>query len=209
MKKQVIVKLMTLLFLVSVVSIGFADESAVQDGKNEFKPIDTMGAPERPKKKEKKVTKTEAHQFFAISLNNRTWELLGKKKRTSEENREMIQCAQTSCYHWRFVGKPVNQQRGEWLITRVYCELGMGEAALYHAQLCKQFTDKYMDEMKDFDQAYSWEAMARAYAVSGDLTNASECLEKARKAGDLIKDAEDKKLFLGDLKSGKWYGVKP
>ncbi|HPQ42102.1 MAG TPA: hypothetical protein PLV45_17160 [bacterium] len=160
------------------------------------------------KSEEKKVTKDQAHQYFAVALNNRTWELLGRKDRTPAENEEMIHAAHGSCWHWMQIGTPVNHQRGEWLISRVYAVLGMAEPAVYHAQLCRELTEKYAGEMQDFDRAYAWESLARAYAVSGDAEVAAEYRAKAVLVGQAISGDEDRKMFMSDLESGDWHGVK-
>lgn len=198
--------------LVLLLSVGLTWGSVclADDAAESAKPEATEGAVVAAKPAtQNKLTKDEAHQYFAVALNNRTWELLGKPDRTPEENREMIQAAYASCYHWRYNGEAVNQQRGEWIISRVYTELEMAEPALYHAQICRELTTKYPDKMKDFDVAYSWECMARAEALNKNTEAAVKYLKKAQESAEAIKGPEDKKIFMGDLNSGKWYGVTP
>lgn len=48
----------------------------------------------------------------------------------------MIHCAHTSGYLWGEVGKPINLERGEWQISKVYALLGQGERALFHGKEC-------------------------------------------------------------------------
>lgn len=67
-----------------------------------------------------KFTLEECHKKFAIELNNLVWGLLSKLDRTSKENDEMINASHASLFHWSKIGKAVNLQRGEWLISRVY-----------------------------------------------------------------------------------------
>jgi hypothetical protein len=70
-------------------------------------------------------------------------------------------------------------------------------------------TEEYPDEMTDFDQAYGFEAMARACALCQNSEDARWYYQLARQAGRLIKDAEDRKIFEGDFGGGEWYGIKP
>jgi hypothetical protein len=62
--------------------------------------------------------------------------------------------------------------------------------------------------MEDFDIAYAYEGMARANALSGNIEAAEKFLGLAESAGEEISDAESKKIFMGDLNSGAWHGIK-
>ena len=151
----------------------------------------------------------EAHAYFARALNGEVWQLLEKPDRTNDENVRMVHAAHASAYHWLFAGTVVHQQRAEWLLARVYTVLGEAEAALRHATRCQMLTEEYPDVMADFDQAYGFEAMARACALCQNLEDARWYYQLARQAGRLIKDAEDRKIFEGDFEGGQWYGIKP
>ncbi len=62
--------------------------------------------------------------------------------------------------------------------------------------------------MAEFDLAFAQEALARAYALAGDQDLAREHLKVVEKLGRAIQDKEDQKIFLGDLNSGDWYGIR-
>ena len=156
---------------------------------------------------ELKYSEQEAHLFFAKSINSLVWKLLNKTDRTESENNMMIQAAYASCYHWNYVGSGLNQQRGEWLIAHVYTILGQANEALTHAIRCWEDTEKYSDLMVDFDLGYAHEGLARAYALNGKLELAHEHFTKDHQAGLMIKDPEDKELFIGDLEGGIWFGL--
>ena len=85
----------------------------------------------------------DASKEIAVSLNGEVWSLLGKHSRTPEEDRRMIHTAHASHYQWLQTGGPVNEQRGEWLLSHVYACLGIGEAALRHAKRCAQITKEH------------------------------------------------------------------
>lgn len=158
--------------------------------------------------KEKKFNLLEAQKEFAVKANHRVWELLEKPERSPEEDEEMLLAAMTSFYHWKQVGTTVNDQRGRWILSRVYIALGRSQEALEQAEKCQKITESYSDEMKDFDLAFAQEGLARAYALSGDLENAKKHRQLASELGEKIKDPEDKKIFIDDLQGGDWFGLK-
>lgn len=157
-------------------------------------------------KEDSSYAEAEWHKRFAVKLNNRVWELLSKPDRTEQENEEMVHASHASHFHWSKVGKPVNLQRGEWLISHVYAVLNRAESALYHAQKCLALTDEH--KLVDFDLAYAYEAMARANAAAGNASDAKKYLDFAQAAAQEIKEEEDRKLFSSDLETGPWYGIK-
>lgn len=147
----------------------------------------------------------EAHKFLGIEFNMKVWDLLGRQTRTEDENQVMIHAAHASHLHWSYVGKPVHTTRGEWLISHVYAVLGRSEPSYYHAQRCLQVCLDH--QIGDFDLAYAYEAMARAYATLGKLPDAQKYYSLAKEAGEAIKDPEAKKFFLVDFETGPWYGI--
>lgn len=160
---------------------------------------------EQTKSKEKKLSRTEAHQFFAVDLNNRVWELLGNSERTEAEDNEMMWAAYASLYHWSVIGQPINIQRGEWMVSHVNSVLGYPESAVRHAERCWELTEE--QHLTDFDRGYALEALARAYACAGDKEKARKYYSEAVKVGSEIEREEDTKLFMSDLETGPWYGI--
>ncbi|MHA2288934.1 MAG: hypothetical protein ACXABG_09105 [Promethearchaeota archaeon] len=148
------------------------------------------------------------HEKFAKQGFNKTWDLLEKKDRTPEEDTEMVHTVHASRHHWGVLvangqGTPLNLQRGEWQIARVYTVLEREEPALYHANLCLKLTQD--NDIGDFDLGFAYEAMARASALAGNKKEKDKYLKLAKEAGEKIKDKGDKDYFLGDLNGGKWF----
>jgi len=148
---------------------------------------------------ETKYSEKEAHKKFAVDCFNLTWNLLDKKDRTVEEIDEMIHTAHASRFHWGEIGTPLEFERGEWQISRVYSVLKRSEPALYHAKRCLEICRK--NNIGDFDIAFAYEAMARAYAVASDKTGCDKHLQLAKEAGEMIKKKEDKDYFSSELKT--------
>ena len=150
----------------------------------------------------------QAHQFFAANCNNKTWELMEKTKFSDAERDSILQNAFASAYHWQQIGTGINFQRAAWLIARVYTVLENKQEALSYAQRCLDLTKMYSDELQNFDRAYAFEAVARAYALNHQSKEYKKYYALAEKAGNGIKEKEDKDLFMNDLLGGNWFGMK-
>jgi len=150
----------------------------------------------------------QAQEKLAKMYFNSVWDLLEKTDRTPEDDEAMIHAAHASCYLWMQVGTPVNHQRGEWQVARVYTILGHYAAALRHANCCLELTDKHPELMQDFDIAFAYECVARANAIAGNRQVATKYIELAEQAGQDIKDPDDRKVFFDNFNSGLWNGMK-
>jgi hypothetical protein len=73
------------------------------------------------------------HRRFAAAANNRAWELT-VQTRTAAEDREMLNAAHASAWHWGKVGTELNRMRATMLIAEVHALLGLGGSALEHAE---------------------------------------------------------------------------
>lgn len=148
---------------------------------------------------EKRFNIEEFHKHMAVSLFNSTWDYLDKEERTDRENETMIHMAHASRYHWEVSGDPINLARGDWQVSRVYAVLGRFEPALHHAQQSLDVCLK--EEIKDFDLAFAYEALARAYKVGNQEGESSKYKELAFKACDEIAKEENRKVVIEDLTS--------
>ncbi len=145
------------------------------------------------------------HHYMGIEMNIQTWNLLGKDDRTEQDDTRMINFAKASLYHWRKSPKykPENEQRGQWMISHVFAVLGNGKQALEFAKETLRLTEKH--KFTDFDLAYAYECMARAYATLGNTEKCRNWRERAKSAGELIHDKEDKKYFDDDFNAEPWF----
>lgn len=139
----------------------------------------------------------ELHRKLGVDLFNYVWTLLEKTDRSPKDDDTMIHAAHASRYHWGEVGTPINFARGEWQVSRVYSVLRRCEPAIYHAQrsldICLQH------KINDYDLAYAYEALARAYSISEQWEQVNSFIALARSAGDVIADPADKDWFFKDL----------
>lgn len=171
----------------------------------EFKAILTKGQ-EQSMSDETKYTIPEIHKKLAVELFNMTWEYLDMKNRTPDDDEKMLQLAYASTLHWREIGTPLNQARGEWMISHVNVILGRKEAGLHHAErsleICKE------NNYGDFDLAFAYEALARAEALAGNKSECEKNYNLADDAGKLIAEEEDRKIFFDQLITGPWFGFR-
>ncbi len=150
---------------------------------------------------EKILSEKEFHKKFGVDCFNGTWEIMKKENPTDDDVCEAIRLAHLSTWHWRFVGTELNQQRGEWICSRVHAHYGLGERALYYAKRCYDLTIKHCFD--DFDLGYGYECMARAYMVLGDESEKEKYLILAKESVTQIKKKGDKDWFLKDLSTIK------
>ncbi len=153
---------------------------------------------------DERCAEAQCHKKFAVQSNNEVWDLLSKESRTEQEDENLVHAAHASHYHWSKIGKPINVQRGHWLISHVYAVLNEPDQALYHAKKCLSLTEEH--GFVDFDLAYAYEAMARANAAAGNESETTKYLKMARDSAEKIEVEEDRQLFNSDLKAGPWYG---
>ena len=130
-----------------------------------------------------------------VALFNGVWKLIASR----EDDDRMLHMAHASRYAWGEAPacRPENIARGEWLVSRVYCVLGRGEPALFHARRCLSVCES--SGIGDWDLAYAYEALARAASAAGDFSGATEWRERARAAGDAIADPVDREHFDEDF----------
>lgn len=141
----------------------------------------------------------DVHRAAAVALFNRVWDLLDKQDRSPEEADTMLHAAHASRFHWGEVGTPLEFERGEWQVSRVYSVLGRAEPALFHAKRCLEICEAH--GYADFDIAFAHEAVARAHAVAGEANLAREALAHAKTAAEAIEDDGNREYVRGELTS--------
>ncbi|MFI5258826.1 MAG: hypothetical protein ACHQ01_04360 [Candidatus Limnocylindrales bacterium] len=142
----------------------------------------------------------DTERRLAAGLFNDVWRLLDLPKRTPEQDDEMLHEAHASRYHWGNVGDPITFVRGEWLCSRVYVVLGRPEPAIWHARRCLELLTEFRGG-ETWDEAYAYEALARAYALAGNRDERNAWLARARVAAKAVADPNDRGPIEEDLKT--------
>lgn len=137
------------------------------------------------------------HLDMATSNFNKTWDYIDLKERTNQDNINMVHHAHASRYHWGIVGEPINLQRGEWQISRVYSLINMGESALLHAKECLRLTEE--EKIGGFDLAFAYEAMSRAYKILRNNDKMNHYKQLGLGACEHIENKEDKEYTISEL----------
>ncbi|MCJ2555594.1 MAG: hypothetical protein LN415_00570 [Candidatus Thermoplasmatota archaeon] len=148
---------------------------------------------------EEKSTEEEGHRKFAVDAFNLVWDLLDKEERTEGEDDKMVHAVHTSRFHWGEIGTPLEFERGEWQISRVYSVLNKPESALHHAKKCLSICKE--SDIGDFDIAFAYEATARANAVAGEQAEAEKYIKLGKEAGEQIAEKGNKDYFFSELKT--------
>jgi hypothetical protein len=133
------------------------------------------------------------HRQLGVDLYNNTWRLIESR----DDDELMVNEAHASAYHWSRAPecKPENVARGHWMISRVYTLVGRAEPAVHHARRCLEVCEAH--GLRDWDLAFAYEALARAYRVAGD----AEAVARYRALAEQVEiaDAEDREQVLKDL----------
>lgn len=135
------------------------------------------------------------HRQLGVDLFNEVWRLLESR---ADDDR-MLHMAHASRFHWGEAPecKPENLARGEWQVSRVYTVLGRAEPALWHARRCLDLCEAH--GLADWDLAYAYEAVARAYRTAGQAPEAEAYRKLATEVP--IADDDDRALLEQDLES--------
>ncbi len=136
---------------------------------------------------------TTDHRQLGIDLFNEVWRLI----ETREDDERMLHAAHASRFHWGEAPecKPENLARGEWQVSRVYTVLGLAEPALRHARRCLDICEA--NAIGDWDLAYAYEAVARAYRTAGLQAEAAAYRKLASEVP--VADEEDREHLAEDL----------
>jgi tetratricopeptide (TPR) repeat protein len=144
-----------------------------------------------------------SHKQIASQCFNQVWDFLDLQERTKEEEEKMIHLAHASFWHWTQVEDhtPTNLSIGYWQIARVYAVVGNGDQSTYYADRCVEVS--LQASIPPFYIAYGYEALARAYMVSGREEKAMESYHKALSFAEEIVVEESKNMLLKDLEEIK------
>ena len=140
--------------------------------------------------------KNAAHRLFAVTFNNRAWDLLERRGRSAPESEEMIHAAHASFLHWKAVGQPINMIRAYYLLSYVYADAAVGQQATEYYEAARNLAEAESDGVEDWDRAFLLDAGARAYQAAGRSDESAALKEQARSAGEMISDEPEKEIFM-------------
>lgn len=148
----------------------------------------------------------DLHRWFAVELNNGTWDVLdaGLSEASPREEREQaLYAAYASTYHWMQAGNVANHGRGEHLIASVAVAIGELPTAARHAARYAELIAAHPAAFADWDAAFAAEALARVAARSG-AADAAELKDAAVRAAEAVAGDEDRRICLERLAAEPW-----
>lgn len=139
----------------------------------------------------------EQQRNTAASLFNHTWDLIECPDKNQDTIDEMINAAHASCFHWLRSGKPVNQSRGHWQISRVYSLVSRIEPAEYHAKRCLDLCQEH--QLGAFDLGFAYESLARVANVGGSSIESKRYIRLGLEVAQEIESESDREYLITEL----------
>jgi hypothetical protein len=136
------------------------------------------------------------HKRFAMDCNNRAW-ALSVQVRTESEDRELLDAAHASAWHWAQVGTELNRMRATTLLAEVHASLGMGASAMALAERMRSYF--LGRDTPDWELACVHAVYAHAAHAAGRVVEHREAFAKASQALAAIADEEDRKIIAKTL----------
>ena len=138
------------------------------------------------------------HRYFAMECNNRAWQL-SVEPRDTLKDREMLNAAHGSAWHWELVGTDLNRMRATTLLAEVHALLGHGATALGYAREMRDYFLTKAD-VPDWEVALTHAVYAHAAHAAGELAPHREAYQNATTAIAAISDEEDRAIVLKTFK---------
>ena len=148
----------------------------------------------------------DLHRWFAVELNNGTWDTLDaglSESSPGEEREQALYAAYASTYHWMQAGNVANHGRGEYLIASVAVAIGQLDVASRHAERCAELIRQHPAAFADWDIAFAAEARSRIASRSGDPA-ADGLKAEAVRLAEAVTGAEDRRICVERLAAGPW-----
>src|SRR6266496_46965 len=107
------------------------------------------------------------HRHFAMEANNRAWQL-SIEPRDPVRDREMLDAAHASAWHWQVAGTKLNHMRATMLLAEVHALLGHGRTALAYAREMREYFVHKADT-PDWETAFAHAVYAHAAHAAREL----------------------------------------
>jgi hypothetical protein len=131
------------------------------------------------------------HRRFAAASNNRAWDL-SVQSRSPAEDQEMLDAAHASAWHWRKVGTELHRMRATMLLAEVHALLGLGPAALAHAEEMREYF--LTAGAPDWEVAFVHTVHAHAASAAGDTAKHRTSYESAVAALGNISNEKERRI---------------
>lgn len=136
----------------------------------------------------------QAHRWFAVECNNRTWDLIEKADRTADETDAMLHAAHASCHHWLQIGGPLEHARACTLLATAYHRARLSEWGMHFAQQAIAALDEPGITPTPFDRACAHGAMAANCLLADRSQDAARHASAAGEAAAQCDEPEERDL---------------
>jgi hypothetical protein len=133
----------------------------------------------------------------AAALYNQTWDLLDDAERDAAGDRRLLLSACASRALWEGIGDAQTLAVGDWMVSRVLAQLGLGDLSVSFAQSAVDQSTEH--DLPVWMQASALEGLARAYAAAGAVDERDRFVALAGDLVSQIPDAEDRDLIAEQL----------
>lgn len=134
------------------------------------------------------------HRRFAVTCNNRGWQLVEQSNRSPSEVHEMLHAAHAAAWHWARVGTALNEARANMLLGMAHALAGDGNLGLRYARLAFNYFNEH--EAPVWEQAFAHATLAAAAGAGGEHDLHAEHHAEAERLGASIADPEDRAVFM-------------
>jgi len=131
------------------------------------------------------------HKRFAMACNNRAWDL-SVQPRSGAQDREMLDAAHASAWHWAQAGTELNRMRATMLLAEVHTLLGFGASALAYAEEMRAYF--LGRDTADWELAFTHAIHAHAAYAASRPAEHRESYAKAAAALAAIAGDEDRAI---------------
>jgi len=134
----------------------------------------------------------EWHRQVAMQCNNRAW-ALSVAQRSPPEDREMLDAAHASAWHWARIGTELNRMRATMLLAEVHALLGHGRTALLFATEMRTYFVNRADT-PDWELAFTHAIYAHCAHAAGSMDTHRAAYREAEQAIAAVADEEDRRI---------------
>jgi hypothetical protein len=133
---------------------------------------------------------TASHRRFAAAANNRAWDLT-LQLRDAAEDRQMLNAAHASAWHWSKVGTELNRTRATMLLAEVHALLGLGQSALAYAEEMRGYL--LGTQLPDWELAFVHVIYAHAASAAGETEKHRTSYARAVAAVAAVSSEEERR----------------
>jgi hypothetical protein len=151
----------------------------------------------------------DLHRWFAVELNNGTWDLVDgglSEDSPPGEQEQALYAAYAAAYHWMQAGTVANHGRAEHLIATVAVAIGRLDEADRHAARYAGLIAEHPAAFADWDRAFAAEAAARVASRQG-RPDADRLIAGARRAAEAVAEPGERQACLDRLAAPPWQAV--